>query len=109
MKTGWVRVPKKVIEHVREILDRPVVTRERIEKEIVPERFESEKRAFYEWIISGVDNVVPDDPSLDGAKSDNAVDGSKKKITPTSLASKLNNDRTKRSAARKLTRNLNNE
>ena len=27
MKTDWVRVPKKVIEHVGEILDWPVMTR----------------------------------------------------------------------------------
>jgi hypothetical protein len=26
MKTGWVGVPKKVIDHVGEILDRPIMT-----------------------------------------------------------------------------------
>ena len=80
--------------------------RERIEKEIVPERFESEKRAFYEWIISGEDNVVPDEPSLDGGQSDNAADGSKKKITRPLLAAKGDKARPKTGAERHLNRNL---
>ena len=65
MKTGWVRVPEKVIKHVGQILDRPIVTRERVEKEIVPERFEDEERAFYEWIVSSEVSVVPDELPLD--------------------------------------------
>src|SRR5437016_10429171 len=95
MKTGWVRVPKKVIEHVGKILDRPVVTRERIEKEIVPGRFESDKGAIYERIISGEGNVVPDEASLNRGQSDDEADGSEKKITRPLFAAKSDQTRTK--------------
>jgi len=65
MEPGWIRIPERVIQHVGQILDRPVVTRERVEKEIVPERFQCEERALYEWIVSGEVNVIPDELSLD--------------------------------------------
>src|SRR6266550_8153552 len=109
MKTGWVRIPEKVIQHVGQILDRPVVTRERIEKEIVPERFESEERAFYEWIISGEANVVPDELSLDGGQSDDEADRAEKKITRPLLAAKSDKAHAKTGARWHLSRDLTHE
>src|SRR4029077_10164736 len=109
MEPGWVRIPEKVIQHVGQILDRPVVTRVRVEKEIVPERFESEERAFYEWIISGEENVVPDESSLDRGQSDDEADCSEKQIPRPLLAAKSDKARPKTGPRRHLSRNLTHE
>jgi len=47
----------------------------------MPERFESEKRAFYEGIVSRQVNVIPDERSLNCRQPDDKADGSEKKIT----------------------------
>ena len=72
----------------------------------MPERFEGEERAFYEWIVSGEANIVPDELSLDRGQSDNEADGSKKKITRPLLAAISHKARAKTGARRPLSRNL---
>jgi hypothetical protein len=47
----------------------------------MPERFESEKRAFYERIVSCQVNVIPDERSLNRGQPDDKADGSEKEIT----------------------------
>jgi hypothetical protein len=69
VKTGCVGVPEKVIDHVGKILHRPVMTRIRVEKEIVAKCFEREQRAFDEWVVSREEQVVPYWRSLDGGQS----------------------------------------
>ena len=59
MKAPRVRVPKKVIEHVGDGLDRAVMGRKGIEEQIVPKSFQDQQRAFDEWIIARQINVVP--------------------------------------------------
>ena len=64
----------------------------------MPERFECEERAFYEWIVSGEVNVVPDELSLDRGQSDDEADGSEKEITRPLLAAKSDKARAKTGA-----------
>lgn len=52
----------------------------------MPERFEGEKRAFYEWIVSGQVNVIPDERSLNRGHPDDEANGSEKEIPRPLLA-----------------------
>ena len=72
----------------------------------MPERFESEERALYERIVSGEENVVPDELPLDGGQSDDEADRSQKKIIRPLLAAKSDEARAKTGARRHLSRNL---
>jgi hypothetical protein len=66
METEWIVSPEEVIRHVRDILDRPVVDGKGIGEEIVPKRFESQKRTLNEWISGGEKLVIPKERSLEG-------------------------------------------
>src|SRR6476646_1242088 len=54
----------------------------------MPKCFEGEERAFYEGIVSGQMNVIPDERSLDRGQPDDEADGSEKEITRPLLAAK---------------------
>ena len=54
----------------------------------MPKRFEGEERAFYEWIVSGEVNVIPDERSLDRGQPDDKSDRSEEEITRPLLAAK---------------------
>jgi hypothetical protein len=74
MITSRVRVPKKVIDHVGEILDWPVMTCEGIWKKVVAEGFEDEQGTLDERIVANEINVVPYGSSLHRWQSDNEAD-----------------------------------
>ncbi len=52
----------------------------------MPERFEGEKRAFYEGIVSCQVNVIPNQGSLNRGHPDDKANGSEKEITRPLLA-----------------------
>jgi len=52
--------PQPVVKHIGPVLNRAVVGRERIEKEVVPEDFESEDGAAEKWIFADEVEIVPD-------------------------------------------------
>ena len=81
VKTGCICIPEEVIHHVGKILDRPVMPAVGVEKEVVAERFESEEGAFYEWIVTGEEDVIPYWRPLDCRQSDEETNGRKKQIT----------------------------
>src|ERR1044071_10396034 len=54
-----VRVPEKIIDHVGDVLDRPVMRRKGVEEEIVPKRFQNQQWTFDKWIIAGQISVIP--------------------------------------------------
>ena len=60
MEAELVRIPKEVIKNVRDILDRSVMRRERIQKQIMSERFGNKDRTLNEWIVVREILVVPD-------------------------------------------------
>src|SRR5206468_11213496 len=80
MITGRIRTPKKVIDHVGEVLDWPVMAGEGIEKEVVPEGFEDEQGTLNEWIVANEINIVPYGSALHRWQSDEETDRTEKKI-----------------------------
>jgi hypothetical protein len=54
----------------------------------MPKCFEDEERAFYEWIVSGQVNVIPDERSLYRGQPDDKSDDSEEEITRPLLAPK---------------------
>src|SRR5947208_524704 len=60
VKAICISVPEEIIEHVGQVLDRPVMHRERIQEEMMAKRFEEQDRAANERIVAGKKTVVPD-------------------------------------------------
>ena len=55
-----IAFPEEIIEAIGDVLDRPIVTRKGIEKEIMPKGFEDQNRALYKGIRADQIIVVPD-------------------------------------------------
>ena len=66
VKSPRVCVPEKVIDHVGDVLDRPVMGRERVDKQIVPKRFQNEERALDKRIVAREVIIVPNAFTLEG-------------------------------------------
>ena len=81
MKTGGVGVPKVIIGHEGEVLDRPIMRRVGIEKEVVPERFEREQRTFDEWVVVREVIVVPYRLSLQSGQMHEKADSREEEIS----------------------------
>jgi hypothetical protein len=64
MVASRVGVPKEIIDDVRDVLDRPVVRRIRIEKQMMAKRFQDKKRTFYERVSGGEVAVIPNELAL---------------------------------------------
>src|ERR1700719_1551287 len=71
MKTKLVRVPKEVVENKRDILNRAVMRRKRIEKQMMAKRLQNQKRALNKRIVVREILVVPDSLSLQGRRVNN--------------------------------------
>ena len=52
MESEFVRVPKKIVDQERDVLNRTIMRGKRIQEKVVPERFEDEKGAFDEWVVA---------------------------------------------------------
>ena len=63
-------VPNQIVEDVREILHRTVMTSKRIEVEIVPEYLERKNRASKKWVITHQVAIVPDQIALETGQVD---------------------------------------
>jgi hypothetical protein len=59
-------VPDQVIENVRDVLERPIVTGVGVRKEVMAECFQNEQRTFDKWIVPGQIKVIPEKLSLEG-------------------------------------------
>ena len=70
MESVGVGIPHEVIENIGDVLDRPVMGREGIEKEIMPEALQNEERAFDERIVVRQVLVVPNELALEGREVD---------------------------------------
>ena len=70
MEAVGIGVPNQVIENVGDVLDRPIMGGEGIEKEIMPERLQDEDRAFDEGIVVGEVLVVPNELALERGEVD---------------------------------------
>jgi hypothetical protein len=70
MEAVGIGVPNQVIENVGDVLDRPVMRGEGIEKEIMPERLQDEDRAFDKGIVVRQVLVVPDELALERGEMD---------------------------------------
>jgi hypothetical protein len=60
MKPVGVGVPETVIEKIRYGLDRAVMGRKGLQKEVMAEAFQNQERALDEWILPRQVLVVPD-------------------------------------------------
>ena len=70
MEPVRIGVPNQVIKNVGDVLDRPVMRRKRIEKEIMAETLQDQERAFDEWIVMRQILVVPDELPLERGEMD---------------------------------------
>jgi hypothetical protein len=59
VEAKFVGVPKEIIKDEGDILNRSVVGRERIQKQVVAERFQDKERALNERIVARKILVVP--------------------------------------------------
>src|SRR6267142_6678720 len=70
MESVGVGIPDEVIENVGDVLDRTVMGREGIEKEIMSEALQNEERTFDERIVVRQVLVVPNELALEGREVD---------------------------------------
>src|SRR5258708_7390656 len=66
MEPVRISIPNQVIENVGDVLDRPIMRRKGIEKEIVPETLQDKERALDERIVARQVLIVPDELPLEG-------------------------------------------
>jgi hypothetical protein len=64
VESKFVGVPKEIIKDERDILNRSVVGRERIQKQVVAERFQNKERTFNERVVAREILVVPNSLAL---------------------------------------------
>ena len=79
METEFVRVPKKVIGEVGDVLDRPVMRGKGIEKQVMAQRFQDQERALDEGIVEREILIIPDALSLQGRRSHDDADNYEEK------------------------------
>src|SRR5437667_8674789 len=83
MKAVGVSVPKKIIGDIRDILNRSVMGRERVQKQIVPKRFQYQQRALNEGIVARQKIIVPDTLTLQRRHmNENCCSGDRKAMEP---------------------------
>src|SRR5438105_6390751 len=51
MKSEFVGVPKKVVQDERDVLNWPIVSRQRVEEQVMSKRFRNQKRALDDRIV----------------------------------------------------------
>jgi hypothetical protein len=64
VESKFVGVPKEIIKDERDILNGSVVGRERIQKQVVAERFQNKERTFNERVVAREILVVPNSLAL---------------------------------------------
>src|SRR3982074_1444053 len=79
MEAEFVRIPKKVISEVGDVLDRPVMRGKGIEKQVVAQRFQDQEWALDERIIEREILIIPDALSLQGRRSHDDADNYEEK------------------------------
>src|SRR5881394_909663 len=70
METELVRIPKKIVENEGDILDRPIMGGERIQKQIMPKSLQDQERTLDQRVVVRQVLVVPDTLALQCRRSD---------------------------------------
>ena len=68
MKAELIRIPEKVIENIRNILDRPIMRGQGVEEQKVTERFRNQNRALNKRIVVRQILIIPNPLALQSGR-----------------------------------------
>src|SRR6476659_4583763 len=80
MKAVGVGVPKVIVDHVGQVLDRPVMHRQGLQQQMMTKSLEHQDGTFDERILPGEKRVVPDQVSLERREMDAETEKAKNNI-----------------------------
>src|SRR4029077_12647502 len=70
MVTERISVPDEVIKKIGDVLERPVMRRRAVEREIMTKSFAEKQRAFDQRIIANERSIIPDQLAGEGREVD---------------------------------------